>query len=190
MRSDARHNYEHLLAVARKAIEEQGADASLRDIARTADVGLGTLYRHFPTREALLEALLRTALDELTQKATELENSKTPGDALVSFFGAGVAFVRSYSGVVNAMAAAMSDEDSALHTSCTRVRTAGAKLLERAQTEGSARADVNGADLFALMAAAGWLGDQSSFAPRAAHLADVIISAILTKGALNQATKG
>lgn len=56
MRADAKKNYSHLLAVARVVIAEHGADASLRDIARKADVGLGTLYRHFATREALLEA--------------------------------------------------------------------------------------------------------------------------------------
>jgi AcrR family transcriptional regulator len=59
MRADAQKNYQRLLDVAREALAETGADASLRDIARRAEVGLGTLYRHFPTREALLEALLR-----------------------------------------------------------------------------------------------------------------------------------
>ena len=54
MRADAKKNYDHLLAVAREVVTEQGAEASLRDIARRAEVGLGTLYRHFPTREALL----------------------------------------------------------------------------------------------------------------------------------------
>lgn len=180
MRADARRNYEHLLAVARQAIEEQGAEASLRDIARKADVGLGTLYRHFPTREALLEALLRTTLDDLTKMAGELEVSKSPDDALLSFFREGVAFVRSYSGIVDTMAAAIADENSALHTSCTTLRTAGARLLRNAQRAGRARADIDGADLFALMGALGWLGDQASFAPRAEHLADLIASAILT----------
>ena len=70
MRADARKNYDHLLEVARENVAEHGADASLRDIARRAGVGLGTLYRHFPTREALLEALLRTSFDELTAQPT------------------------------------------------------------------------------------------------------------------------
>ena len=180
MRADARRNYEHLLAVAREAIKEQGAEASLRDIARRADVGLGTLYRHFPTREALLEALLRTTLDDLTKMAGDLEASKSADDALLSFFREGVGFVRSYGGIVDAMAAAVADENSALHTSCTTLRTAGARLLQKAQRAGSARADIDGADLFALMAALGWLGDQASFAPRAQHLVELIAGAILT----------
>ncbi len=180
MRADARKNYSHLLAVARDVITEHGADASLRDIARRADVGLGTLYRHFPTREALLEALLRASLDKLTQKAGELETSSLPDEALVSWFREGVAFVHCYSGVVGLMAAAIADPDSALHTSCITVRSAGARLLLRAQAEGLARADIDGVDLFALIGALEWLGDQPWFAPRNDHLFDVIASAILT----------
>lgn len=180
MRADARKNYSHLLAVAREVISEQGADASLRDIARRAEVGLGTLYRHFPTREALLEVLLRVTLDELTQKAQELETGSAPGEALLLWFADAVAFVSSYNGVVDLMAAAIADTGSALHASCTTVRTAGARLLMRAQAEGKARADIDGTDLFALIGALGWLGDQPSFALRADHLVDVVGSAILT----------
>ncbi len=99
MRADAKKNHSHLLAVARDVVAKHGADASMRDIARRADVGLATLLRHFPTREALFEALLRTKLDALTQKAGELEASKPPDEALLSWFREGVAFVQSYSGV-------------------------------------------------------------------------------------------
>jgi len=84
MRADAKKNYEHILAVASVVVTEHGVDASLRDIARRAGVGLGTLYRHFPTREALLEALLRASFDEFTTKARELETVSSPDDALVA----------------------------------------------------------------------------------------------------------
>ena len=66
MRADARKNYSHVLSVARDVIAEHGVNASMRDIARRAGVGLATLLRHFPTREALYEALLCTNLDALT----------------------------------------------------------------------------------------------------------------------------
>lgn len=182
MRADARKNYAHLLAVARAVITAHGADASLRDIARQAGVGLATLYRHFPTREALLEALLHATLAELTQKAGELETTCAPDEALRSWFREGVAFVKSYSGVVDLMAAAIADPESALHASCISLRSAGTRLLLRAQAEGMARADMDGTDLFALIGALGWVGDQPSFAPRADHLFDIIASAILTSG--------
>ena len=91
MRADARKNYSHLLAVARDVVTEHGADASMRDIARRAGVGLATVLRHVPTREALFDALLRTNLEALTQKAGELETSSPPDGALVSWFREGVA---------------------------------------------------------------------------------------------------
>jgi len=189
MRADARKNYRHLLAVARDVVAEDGADASMRDIARRAGVGLATLFRHFPTREALFEALLRTNLDALTEQAGELEASKPPDEALVSWFREGVAFVQSYRGVVDLMAAAHVDPDSALYASCAAVHAAGARLLLRAQAEGTARADIDGEDLFALMSALGWLAGQPSFAPRADHLFHVIASAVLSNQSGNHAGK-
>jgi AcrR family transcriptional regulator len=178
MRADAKKNYSRILEVAREVITERGPDASMRDIARTADVGLATLLRHFPTREALFEALLCTNLDALTQKANELETSNSPGEALGSWLHEWVAFAQSHRGVVALMAAAHTDPDSALYASCAAVHSASARILLRAQAEGAARADMNGDDLFALMTALGWAVDQPSFAPRADHLAHLIASAI------------
>ncbi|MGP4005178.1 TetR/AcrR family transcriptional regulator [Streptomyces sp. 4N124] len=182
MRADARKNRDHLLAVAGAAITEQGVDVSLRDIARRADVGLATLLRHFPTREALLEALLHTSFDELTAKAGEFETSSSPEAALVSWLRDCVAWTTEYRGVTVLMAAAIDDPESALHASCVTLRAAGARLLTRAQAAGMARSDIDGTDLFALIAALAWLGDQPSLAPRADHLFDVVASAILTRG--------
>lgn len=183
MRSDAKKNYEHILAVASVVVTEHGADASLRDIARRAGVGLGTLYRHFPTREALLEALLRSSFDELTAKARELETASSPDEVLVSWLRDVVAFTGNYQGVVAVMMAAMKDTESALHASCVTMRTAGTRLLARAQAEGLARTDMDGDDLFSLAAALAWLGDQPSSAPRAERLFSIIASAILTNQA-------
>ncbi|WP_020201367.1 TetR/AcrR family transcriptional regulator [Cupriavidus sp. WS] len=188
MRADAKKNYDHILAVAREVlIEEHGVDASMRDIARRADVGLATLLRHFPTREALFEALLCTNLDALTQKAAELETSSAPGEALVSWFHEWMAFARSYRGVVALMATAHTNPDSALYASCAAVHSASARLLARAQAEGTARADMTGDDLFGLMAALGWLIDLPSFAPRVGHLSRLVTSAILKNPSRNDA---
>ncbi|TCL03202.1 TetR/AcrR family transcriptional regulator [Sodalis ligni] len=189
MRADAKKNYSHLLAVARDAVAEHGADVSMRDIARRADVGLATLFRHFPTREALFDALLRTNLDALTHKASELETSNPPDEALVSWFREGVTFVQSYSGVVALMASAHADPESALYATCAAVHSAGARLLFRAQAEGTARADMDGTDLFALMSALAWIADQPGFAPRADHLFHMIANTILTNRPDNDVTK-
>jgi AcrR family transcriptional regulator len=180
MRADAKKNYDHILAVARAVVTVDGADASLRDIARKADVGLGTLYRHFPTRETLLETLLRASFDELTAQAREVETAGGIDNALVAWLRDVVACARNYKGVISAMMAAMEDENSALHASCVTMRAAGTRLLVRAQAEGLARTDMDGEDLFSLAAALAWLGDQPSSAPRAERLFNIIASSILT----------
>ncbi|WP_201192490.1 TetR/AcrR family transcriptional regulator [Pseudomonas fluorescens] len=179
MRSDAKQNYNHILIVARNVIAEVGVNASMRDIARKAEVGLATLFRHFPTREALLDTLLRTSLEELTDSAATLEASSASDVALVTWLREAVAFVRVYSGVVTLMATALSDPDSALHASCEDMRSAGTRLLERAQAEGMADKNMTGSDLFALVAALGWLGDQPAFASRADYFFEFISSAVV-----------
>jgi AcrR family transcriptional regulator len=183
MRADAKKNYDHLLAVARDVVTEHGADASMRDIARRANVGLATLFRHFPTREALFEALLHMNVNALLKKAAELELSSPSNEALLTWFREGVAFVHIYSGVCALLASAHEDPESALYASSMALRSAGERLLLRAQNEGTARADMDGVDLFALMSALGWLAGQPGFAPRGDHLFGIIAGAILTKSA-------
>ncbi|KGF68295.1 TetR family transcriptional regulator [Hoeflea sp. BAL378] len=179
MRSDARKNYDHILAVARDLLSEDGADASLRDIARKAGVGDGTLHRHFPTREALLEALLRTRFDALTARAGELARCEKADEALLSWLREAIVVTHSYKGVIAPMVAAITDETSALHSSCVDLRQAGAGLLERAQAKGLARPDMDGNDLFALISALAWLADQPPLVPRADHLFAIIADAVL-----------
>ncbi|MGW5731336.1 MULTISPECIES: TetR/AcrR family transcriptional regulator [Streptomyces] len=179
MRADAKRNRDHLLTVASTVIAEQGTDASMRDVARTANVGLATLLRHFPTREALLEALLHTSFRELTARADELERASTAADALASWVRECVAWTTEYHGVTVLMAAAIEDPESALHSSCVTLRAAGARLLARAQAAGAARGDMDGDDLFALIAMLAWAGDQPALAPRADRLFDIVGSALL-----------
>ncbi|AOP47930.1 TetR/AcrR family transcriptional regulator [Streptomyces lydicus] len=181
MRVDAQRNRDHLLAVAGPVIAEQGIDVSMRDISRRADVGLATLLRHFPTREALLEGLLHASFGDLTARASELETAHTAEDALVSWVRDCVAWTTEYRGVTVLMAAAIEDPESALHASCVTLRAAGARLLARAQAAGAARSDIDGDDLFALIAMLAWVGDQPTLVPRANHLFDLVASAVLTR---------
>jgi AcrR family transcriptional regulator len=189
MRADAKKNYDHLLAVAHDVVIEDGADTSMREIARRAEVGLATLLRHFPTREALFEALLHMNVNALVQQAAELQSSKPPDEALVSWFREGVAFVHRYNGVCALMASAHADPSSALHASSVALHAAGTRLLLRSQADGTARADMNGEDLFALMSALGWLSDQPSLASRADNVFHVIAGAILTSRSGNDARR-
>jgi len=124
-------------------------------------------------------ALLCKNLDALTQKTDELDASNSPGEALLSWFDEWMAFAHHYKGVA-AMISAHRDPTSALYAPCAKVHSASARLLLRAQAEGAAHSDMNGDDLFGLMAALGWLGNLPSFAPRAGHLSNIVTSAILT----------
>jgi AcrR family transcriptional regulator len=180
MRSDAKKNYDRLLEVAQQAVTEQGADFSLRDVARRAEVGLGTLYRHFPTREALLEVLLRTSFEDLAQRAGTFTVANSSDEALVLWLRETIEFTYSHRGVLALMMGAIEDPDSALHTSCVTLRAAGSALLTRAQSEGKARQDVDGTDLFALVAALAWLREQPTAVARAEHLFEVVAGALLT----------
>jgi AcrR family transcriptional regulator len=181
MRADAKENYNQLLAAAHQVVSEQGAGASLRDVARRAGVGPATLFRHFPTREALLDTLLRDRLDQLTRLAGTLAGAGDPGTSLVSWLRDAVSFVTVYSGAVTLMSVALEDQESALHHSCASLRVAGASLLSEAQQAGAARMDLTSEDLFALISALGWINDQPAFSRRSDHLFNLIVDGILVE---------
>jgi AcrR family transcriptional regulator len=183
MRADAEKNYSRLLAVARAAIAEHGVDASLRDIARQADVGFATLLRHFPTRDALLEALLRTGFDDLAARAALADASENAANALAGWLHEFVACAATYRGVVGLMTSALDDPGSALHDSCAAMRAAGGKLLTRAQASGAARSDLDGTGLFALAGAAAWLHEQPNLSAQADALGELITNVIFDKQA-------
>ncbi|MEQ4206287.1 helix-turn-helix domain-containing protein [Actinopolymorpha sp. B9G3] len=173
MRADARRNYERLLAVARDVFAEHGTDASLRDVARRAGVGIGTLYRRFPTRESLLEAIVRDGFDNLRTSAQELLGAQLPRDALLTWLRQLAAGSATFRGLPESVMAALHDEDSELHASCQAMRTAGAQLLDRAQRSGAVRADVTADELLALAAGVAWVSKQS---PGGAALVDRLLT--------------
>ena len=179
VRADAKRNFEQILGVARDLLATGGADASLRDVARTAGVGLGRMFRHFPTREVLLEALLRTSFDQLGARASALERVEPSDAALVSWLREVIALAHKYRGAIRSMVAAIEDEGSALPASCVAMKAAGTRLLIRAQAEDKARPDLDGADLFALVGALAWVNDQPALAERADHIFGIVTGAIL-----------
>lgn len=155
-RADARRNRERVLAAAREAFTRHGADASLNDIARRADVGPATLYRHFPTREALLQALLADRYDDLTAQARELPGDLPPYDAVTAWLRAFMAHATTFRGLAAPVKTALEDETSALSAACHAMQAAWRELLTRAQRAGALRADVHAADLLRLANAIAW----------------------------------
>ncbi|WP_330232404.1 TetR/AcrR family transcriptional regulator [Nocardia sp. NBC_00508] len=161
-RADAQRNRDRLLTEARVAFLANGTDASLEDIAARAGVGVGTLYRHFPSRETLLEALLRERFDALTERARELADRPAPREALVTWTLAFIETTTVYRGLTAAMTATLRDETSALHASCAAMRDAGTTLLARAQSAGEVRADITPVEFLTLVAGVSWACEQTS----------------------------
>ncbi|MFD3500667.1 TetR/AcrR family transcriptional regulator [Streptomyces sp. NPDC058678] len=143
MRADARRNYERLLEVAAQAFAEHGEGASLDDIAKRAGVGSGTLYRHFPTRQALLEAAYVDRVEAIAARADEFAAQLPPGEALVEWLnelGAGMIQVR---GLKALLGSAVTDGSPVAVTLCAGAMTSAAtRLVEAAQREGTLRPDV------------------------------------------------
>ena len=145
-RADARRNYEKLIAAARDAFAEGGVSTSLEDIARRAKVGIGTLYRHFPTRQDLFESVYVDEVEALCRTAADLADL-SPWDALVGWLRRFVG----YTATKRALAEAL-NRDSELFVRCREaIYAAGEPLLRRAQEAGSARADTSFDDVLRLL---------------------------------------
>ena len=149
-RADARRNYEKVLAAAREAFAEGGESTALEEIARRAGVGIGTLYRHFPNRQALLEALYVGEVEEVCRSAAELDGAE-PWEALTGWFERFIAYI----GTKQALAAELFnylDKDAALFsTSREALYAAGEPLLTRAQEAGVVRPDVDIAEVIQMV---------------------------------------
>lgn len=150
MRADARRNYDRLLTEARAVFAEQGTDASLEEIARRSGVGIGTLYRHFPNRHAMMNAVFQEALASLLVRSRELASAERPCAALVEWLRAIVTHAGEYRGLARALMSASHDESSALSECSVPMREAGERLLRRAQESGAVRTDVSIGDLMQL----------------------------------------
>lgn len=172
MRADARRNYERLLTEARAAFAEHGADASLEEVARRAGVGIGTLYRHFPNRHALLSAVFAEAVHDLLGRSRELLDDRDPCGALVAWLRAVVTHACEYRGLSRALISASGDTSSALSRCCDPLREAGRELLTRAQSAGSVRPDITISDLLQLTNAIALASEES---PKDPQLADRLL---------------
>lgn len=145
-RADARRNFDALIAAAREAFAERGTEASLEDIARSAGVGIGTLYRNFPTRQHLFEAVYVGEVEDLCHSASQAAQLP-PWDALATWLRR---FVR-YSATKRALYEALSRDSEVIGTCRVSIHAAGRPLLARAQQAGEAREDIGFDDLLRLI---------------------------------------
>ena len=149
-RADARRNYDALVAAARAVFAEDGTSAPLEDVAERAGVGIGTLYRHFPTRQALLEAVYVDEVEAMARAAQDLSHLP-PWDALSQWLHQYVGFAATKRALNEALLEAAPDSDVLL-TCRTAIAGAGTALVERAQRAGVVRADTNFMDVGRMVA--------------------------------------
>jgi AcrR family transcriptional regulator len=140
-RADARRNYEKVLSAARDAFAEGGEATTLEEIARRAGVGIGTLYRHFPNRQALLEAVYVNEVEEVCRSADELDTGD-PWEALTAWFGRLMGYLATKQALAHELLNYL-DTDATLFQVCrASLYDAGDPLLKRAQEAGVVRRDV------------------------------------------------
>jgi AcrR family transcriptional regulator len=174
-RADARRNYDKLVAAARDAFAELGTSASLEEIARRAGVGIGTLYRHFPSRQDLLEAVYVEEVEEVCESAAELAGLP-PWEALARWLHR----VVSYVGRKQALAEELwnhLDRDAEVFRGCrSALFAAGDPLLQRAQQAGAVRSDVN---LDQVLQIVGGIGKNPTTPPdQVAHVLDIALDGL------------
>jgi AcrR family transcriptional regulator len=177
-RADAQHNYDVILAAARAAVAERGGDIVLEDIARNAGVGIGTLYRHFPTRQELLEAAFLDEALELRQRAEELKAAPAPLGALIDWLRLQMDFGAHGRSMGAAVMNAKHTEGTEIQIACVNMREAGGVLLRRAQDAGEVRPDVEIIDLLRLMHGIVIANEQAPDQSRVNPMFDLVIAGI------------
>lgn len=177
LRADAQRNREQILAAAARAFSTCGLEATLEGIAKDAGVGIGTLYRHFPNRTALMGAVFQSEVDALLAHARELGDAPQPCAALVDWLRAIITHASTYRGLSRALMAAPADETSGLARCSRPMREAGGALLARAQQAGAVRPEVTIGDLLQLTNGIALAAEESPDDP---ELADRLLTLTLT----------
>jgi AcrR family transcriptional regulator len=183
-RADAQRNIDRLIAAGREAFAAHGLGASLDDVARAAGVGTGTLYRHFPNRLALFEAVYRDSVERLCIEGDRLAGIEPPAEALLDWLRGFVNVVAQKRG----LAAALTEEGrtSEVFAEChALIRATGGRLLERAKEAGVIREDVEVGDLLKMTSAFAQVGETS---PEGAALSERLLS--LAMDGLRRRTDG
>jgi len=147
LRADAQRNRDRLVEVAATAFAEQGVDASLEEIARQAGVGIGTLYRHFPTREHLVEVVYRREVEALCAAADDLASHHSADMALEQWMQRFVDYIATKRGLAASLRILFNTNSAVFSDLSGRVSLALRQLVEAAVAEGSIRGDVDASDV-------------------------------------------
>ena len=177
-RADAVRNRERVLAAAKLVFNAGGSEASLEAVAMRAGVGIGTLYRHFPTREALFEAVYRREVEQLSELAEQLRTAKDPVDALRRWLRSGVEFVATKKGMSAALALTYQSSSELAAFSMDRLTKAIGSLLDRAVTDGQMRGDLSPEDLLRALIGMCYMHDQPGWQSSVLRMLDVFVDGL------------
>lgn len=178
LRADAQRNRDRLLEAAVETFAEQGIDGSLEAVARRAGVGIGTLYRHFPTREALVEAILRQRFERLARHADELQAAVDPFDALREWLRDLLVHAATFKGIAGSVKETMHDPQSPLGAACKASHDGWRGLLARAQERGLVREDVEPMDVLRLVYGIAWMAEQARDEPRVEEMLGLVLDGL------------
>jgi AcrR family transcriptional regulator len=179
LRADAKRNRDALLESAGLAFAEHGTAASLEDVARRAGVGIGTLYRHFPTRDALVEAAYRHGVEQLCDSADQLLATQAPDIALENWMLEFVGYVATKRGLAGTLKLAAPDTHAELFAYVhERMRVAITSLIDAASASGLIRPDVDGFDLIRALGGICMVSDQPGWQEQARRLVSLLMDGL------------
>ncbi|WP_458095244.1 TetR/AcrR family transcriptional regulator [Roseomonas sp. WA12] len=177
-RADAVRNRDRVLEAAKAVFSQGGPDASLEAVAREAGVGIGTLYRHFPTREALFEAVYRREVEQLVELAEALRAEPSPAEALRRWLRANVEFVATKKGMVVALALATKGSPDLMAYSLDRLSGALGELLRLAMAAGEIRDDIGPEDVLRALVGMCYAQDAPGWKASVLRLLDVFVDGL------------
>ena len=179
-RADGLRNRERLIEAAKEVLGPGGPEASLEAVARRAEVGVGTLYRHFPTREELFQAVYRREVEQLIKLARDLNGADDAVDALRAWMHAYVGLVATKRGILGALAVVLTEASKAMYAELSvRVTEAVNALLARAASAGKIRPDITADDLLqAIFALCYARQPEPGWEPQVLRLLDIFIDGL------------
>jgi AcrR family transcriptional regulator len=176
-RADARRNRERLVEAAKAAFTDAGADVSLDEIARRGGVGIGTLYRHFPNRGAIVEAVYRREVQQLADAATRLLGSLPPGEALHAWMRLFVDYIATKKVMAPALGAIVGGLSELYASSGARITNAMSLLVDRAVASGDIR-PVDPADLLRALVGFTYVNTGPDWEASARRLIDILMDGL------------
>jgi AcrR family transcriptional regulator len=175
-RADAQRNRERILKVAKRAFTRTGADISLDDLARQSGVGPGTLYRHFPTREALLEAVYRSEVERLAAAQREFSETMAPVEALRAWMLLFVDYIAAKQLIAPALNTLIGGASKLFKSSSTQITRAIHSLVERAIASGDIRPDLDPLDLLRALVGVSNVSSVPDWPASARRLVQILIA--------------